>query len=416
MDPLVIVGGGMAAAGLVLSYRQIDPSRPIVVVGDEAHLPYSRPPLCKEFLTGTAGVESLSLRQRAFYDQRNVELRLADRAVSVHLERRVVTLASGSRLRFGDLVLATGASNRRIPGFESALDLRTVDDAMRLRAQLSAGTRVVIVGGGLIGLEVASSAIGMGAGVAVLEADQRLMSRSASEALSSYLLDRSTRAGVDVYLGVGAERCDARGLRLRTGELVRGDVVVLAIGVVPNVELAVAAGLDVDDGIVVDEFLRTKAPGVFAIGDCARYPVLGSGGSRRRLESVNNATEQARQLAATLTGNPRPFDHVPTFWSHQFGDRIQIAGVAPLGSRAVIRGELTDGSFSIFRFDSARLVAVESVNAPSDHVAAKRLMASGLADRMTPAVVVDPRISLPDLVAHWRSSPLSGLDRQGVLT
>lgn len=400
MDPLVIVGAGMAGAGLVLSYRQIDSSRPIVVIGDEAHLPYARPPLCKEFLTGAAGIESLSLRQRAFYEERNVELRLADQAVSLDLEDRCVTLASGSRLRFGDLVLATGASNRRIPGFESALDLRTVDDAMRLRAQLSAGTRVVIVGGGLIGLEVASSAIGKGARVAVLEADQRLMSRIASEALSSYLLARSTTAGVEVHLGVGAERCDSQGVRLRTGELVLADVVVLAIGVVPNVELAAGAGLDVEGGIVVDEFLRTTAPGVFAIGDCARYPVLGSGGSHRRLESVNNANEQARQLAATLNGHSRPFNPIPTFWSHQFGDRIQVAGLAPPGSTAVMRGESTGGSFSIFRFDSGRLVAVESVNAPTDHVAAKRLLGSAPAHRITPAVVADLRTPLSDLVAH----------------
>ena len=399
MEPLVIVGAGMASASLVVSYRQIDPERPIVVVGDEPYLPYSRPPLCKDFLTGTEGVEKLFIRRAEFYDDRNVEFRLRDRVTSIDVEGRVVTLAADVQVRFGDLVIATGSSNLRPPGFEQAFDLRTGADSLRLRAHISSGDALLIVGGGLIGMEAASTAIAAGSAVTIVEAANRVLSRVASEELSRHLLERARSAGVDVRLSTLVDACRRRDVRLASGGSLRSDVVLLAIGVTPNVDLAAAAGLEVMDGIVVDEFLRTSARHVFAIGDCARFLVPGTGGMRRRLESVSNATEQARCLAWTLTGDPRPFEHVPTTWSHQFGDRVQLAGVAPPGARSVMRGIPSDGSFSVFRFDGMRLAAVESVNAPSDHVTAKRMLARGSGLHVTPTEVADPRIPLSALVA-----------------
>src|SRR5882757_3968884 len=379
--PVIIAGAGHAGFQLAASLRQNGFSERIALVNDEGHLPYQRPPLSKAYLKGTGAPDSLMFRPDKFYRDQHIDL-IADRAVSIDRSARKLSLASGASLDFWHLVLATGARNRLLDipnaNLEEVRYLRILDESEALRKRIVSGQRVVVIGAGFIGLEFAATARIKGLEVDVIELGARVMARAVTAEISDFFQARHTAAGIRIHLGVQATSIESDGVNvtgvsLSDGRHVPADLVVVGVGVLPNVELAAEAGLAVAAGIIVDEQLRTSDPHISAIGDCALFASPRFGGSLR-LESVQNATDHARCVAARLTGDARTYDGQPWFWSDQGDDKLQIAGLTTGYDRVVVRGDPTQRSFSAFCYKAGQLVGVESVNRASDHVFGRKIL------------------------------------------
>jgi 3-phenylpropionate/trans-cinnamate dioxygenase ferredoxin reductase component len=382
--PVVIVGAGHAGFQVAASLRQLGFAEPVYLINDEAHLPYQRPPLSKAYLKGTGGPETLMFRPGKFFHDQKIEL-VSDRAVAIDRAVRKVSLASGRSLDYGHLVLATGARNRLIDIPNANLPdvryLRILDDSEDLRSRLAARKRVVVIGAGFIGLEFAATARIKGLEVDVLELASRVMARAVTAEVSEYFQARHAGAGIRIHLGVQATAIEAAGDRvtgvsLSDGRHIAADLVVVGVGVLPNVELAANAGLPVASGIIVNEHLLTSDPAISAIGDCALFASPRFGGSLR-LESVQNATDHAKCVAARLTGDDKVYDGQPWFWSDQGDDKLQIAGLTTGYDRVVMRGDPAQKAFSAFCYRGSQLVGIESVNRAGDHMFGRRLFAAG---------------------------------------
>jgi len=382
LETVLIVGAGHGGFQVAASLRQHGYKGRVCLINEEAHLPYQRPPLSKAYLKGEGRSDSLMFRPDKFYREQNIEL-IADRAASIDRGARRLLLASGSSLDYGHLVLATGARNRLldIPNANLAevRYLRTLDESEALRRRIASGQRVVVIGAGFIGLEFAATARAKGLEVDVVELGTRVMARAVTAEISDYFAERHAAAGIRIHLGVQAtciESDDAKvtGVSLSDGRDLAADLVVVGVGVLPNVELADEAGLPVAAGIIVDEQLLTPDPDISAIGDCALFASPRFGASLR-LESVQNATDHARCVAARLTGDAKAYDGLPWFWSDQGDDKLQIAGLTTGYDRVVLRGDRAQRSFSAFCYKSGRLVGIESVNRASDHVFGRRCLA-----------------------------------------
>lgn len=377
---ILIVGAGHAGGTAAATLRQLGCDEPIAIIGDEPHLPYQRPPLSKAWLKGDVPFTAVGLRPQAFYDQRNIVLRQGVRATAIDPVAHAVTLDSGESLSYRALILATGARPRRmgldgedLPG---VFALRSIADADAIKAGLLPGRRMVVIGGGYIGLEVAASARAKGMDVVVIERESRLMARVASPALSAFVQGYHERQGVAFRLeaavaGLVSEGGRVCGVRLADGRSETADMVLVGIGAVPNVELAQAAGIACNNGIVVDLEARTSAPDIYAIGDCTERP-LPHYGCRMRLESVASAVEQARQAAAAICGAKPPAPEVPWFWSDQYDLKIQIAGL-PIGAASTeVRGSVDDGKFAVVHLAAdGRMCAVEAINLPAEYMAGR---------------------------------------------
>jgi 3-phenylpropionate/trans-cinnamate dioxygenase ferredoxin reductase subunit len=380
-NAVLIVGAGHAGFQLAASLRQHGFGERIGLINDEAHLPYQRPPLSKAYLKGEGRPDSLMFRPDKFYRDQNIEL-IADRAVAIDRGARRLKLASGSSLDYGHLVLATGARNRLLDLPNANLPdvryLRILDESEALRQRIASGQRVVVIGAGFIGLEFAATARIKGLEVDVIELGARVMARAVTAEISDFFQARHTAAGIRIHLGVQATSIESDGVNvtgvsLSDGRHVPADLVVVGVGVLPNVELAAEAGLAVAAGIIVDEQLLTSDPHISAIGDCALFASPRFGGSLR-LESVQNATDHARCVAARLTGDAKTYDGLPWFWSDQGDDKLQIAGLTTGYDRVVLRGDRGQRSFSAFCYKSGRLVGVESINRASDHVFGRKIL------------------------------------------
>jgi 3-phenylpropionate/trans-cinnamate dioxygenase ferredoxin reductase subunit len=378
---VLIVGAGHAGFQLAASLRQHGFGERICLINDEAHLPYQRPPLSKAYLKGAGGADSLMFRPDKFYRDQNIEL-TADRAVAIDRAARKLSLASGSSLDYGHLVLATGARNRLldIPNANLAdvRYLRTLDESEALRLRIATAHRVVVIGAGFIGLEFAATARAKGLEVDVAELGARVMARAVTAEISDYFQGGHIAAGIRIHLGVQATAIESdgtlvTGVSLSDGRHLPADLVVVGVGVLPNVELAGEAGLPVASGIIVNEQLLTSDPNISAVGDCALY-TSPRFGAALRLESVQNATDHARCVAARLTGDAKAYDGQPWFWSDQGDDKLQIAGLTTGYDRVVVRGDPAQKSFSAFCYKSGRLVGVESVNRASDHVFGRKIL------------------------------------------
>ncbi|GAB1715590.1 MAG: FAD-dependent pyridine nucleotide-disulfide oxidoreductase [Nitrobacter sp.] len=381
-QPILIVGAGHAGFQLAASLRQAGYEGPVGLINDEAHLPYQRPPLSKAYLKGAGGPDSVMFRPEKFYHDQRIEL-IADRAAAIDRSARELVCASGASRPYKHLVLATGARNRLIDvpnaGLEDVLYLRTLDESEALRQRFEAGGRVVVVGAGFIGLEFAATARAKGLEVEVVELAPRVMARAVTPEISDYFQRRHSEAGIRLHFGVQAtsitsEEGRVTGVTLSDGRPIAADLVVVGVGVLPNVELAAEAGLPVASGIIVDEHLLTADPDISAIGDCALFASVRFG-APLRLESVQNAADQARCVAARLTGNANSYDGLPWFWSDQGPDKLQIAGLTTGYDQVVVRGDAGQGSFSAFCYKAGRLIGIESVNRASDHVFGRRLLA-----------------------------------------
>ena len=402
--PVLIVGAGHAGFQVAASLRQHGFAEPVLLINDEAHLPYQRPPLSKAYIKGSAGPESLFFRPEKFYADQRIEL-VADRAAAIDRAARKLKLASGRTLDYGHLVLATGARNRLIDLPNANLPdvkyLRILDESEGLRACIGSHQRLVVIGAGFIGLEFAATAGIKGLEVDVLELASRVMARAVTKEVSEYFQERHRAAGIRIHLGVQATSIEAEGgkvtgVSLSDGRHLPADLVVVGVGVLPNVELAAQAGLPVASGIIVNEHLLTADPNISAIGDCALFASPRFGGSLR-LESVQNATDHARCVAARLTGDDKPYDGQPWFWSDQGDDKLQIAGLTTGYDRVVLRGEPAQRSFSAFCYHGDKLLGIESVNRAGDHMFGRRLL--GMDRSITPEQAADQGFDLKKALA-----------------
>ena len=398
---VAIIGAGQAAAQLIDSLRRRGHAGAITLVGDEG-FPYQRPPLSKKYLAGELGLDRLQLRQPSYFDEQRVELRLGRRATAIDRHAKQVQLVGGATLDYEHLIIATGSHPRRLkmPGADLAgvHYLRSLSDADHLRTEVHVGQRAVIIGGGYIGLEVAATLRQLGMEVTVLEMADRVMNRVVAEPVSRYYEREHASHGVKIELGVGvlALQGDTNG-RVCAVETNRGaiaaNLVVVGIGVLPTDELAQNAGLACDNGIVVDEYCRTSDPAIFAIGDCSNHPSAHYG-RRVRLESVDNAFEQANTVATNITGTPTKHDRVPWFWSDQYHHKLLIVGLADGHDQAILRGDQANHSFSVCYLSDGEFIAIDTVNMAKDQMAARKLIASRM--RPDPNKLADISIALKD--------------------
>jgi 3-phenylpropionate/trans-cinnamate dioxygenase ferredoxin reductase subunit len=401
-NDIVIVGGGHAAAQLCASLAEAGQGGRVHLVCQEHAYPYQRPPLSKAYLK-QHGEVAQPFRDAAWYAAQGIQVHPGDAAVQIDRGTRQLRLASGKELAYGHLVIATGARARGLPSLHTPLanvhTLRSVADADALRACLLCATpgELIVVGGGFIGLEVAAAARHLGWRVLVLEAAPRLLSRSASPELSAHLAQFHRGLGTEVQLGVAVGGVEHDGRHAQAlhvdGAAHAVDAMLLGIGAVPETTLAHAAGLQVDNGIHVDPHMRTSDPAILAMGDCTSFEYEGR---RVRLESVQNAGDQARVVAATLLGQVASYHPTPSFWSEQGGLRLQMAGLWHAGLECVRRPGASAASFSLFHYAGERLVAVESVNAPMDHMWSRKLLEKSLSPAREQAA--DPHVPLKSLV------------------
>jgi 3-phenylpropionate/trans-cinnamate dioxygenase ferredoxin reductase component len=396
-ERVVIVGAGQAGAQVTVSLRQLGFGGQITLLGEERQPPYQRPPLSKAYLSGEMPLERTWLRSEGYYPKHAIDLHLGLRAERILQEARAVVCTDGTRVGYDALVICTGSRARRlgVPGTDlpCVFYLRTLADSDRIRAAVRPGARAVIIGGGYIGLEVAASLRKLGCAVGVIEALERVMNRVVAPPVSAFFAAEHARRGVAIVTGatVAALEGDGRVERVvcADGRSFGADLAVIGIGAVPDDELAKDAGLEVENGVVVDAFGRTSDPRIFAAGDVTNHPNA-LFGRRLRLESVHNAIEQAKAVARTVAGRPQAYADVPWFWSDQYDLKLQIAGVGDPEDELVVRGAPGSRAFSCVHLRDGRLVAIDCVNRGGDFLAAKRLIGAG-------AVLERSRIADPDL-------------------
>jgi 3-phenylpropionate/trans-cinnamate dioxygenase ferredoxin reductase subunit len=404
-DRIVIVGAGHAGGSAAALLRQYGHAGPVTLIGDEPHLPYQRPPLSKAWLKGEAGEEALQLRPPHFYENQDIAVRRGVTATAINRIAKTLQLKGGETVPYDRLILATGARARRLPApgedLEGVFALRTIADAEGLKQELGPGRRLIIVGGGYVGLEVAASARALGAEVTVIEREPRLLARVAGEALSGFFHAYHGARGVRFVLGgsvtaIEAARRRASALVLDHGERLPCDVVLIGVGAVPNQELAQDADLACQDGVVVDLAARTDDPDIYAIGDVTRRP-LPLYGRSFRLESVPNALEQAKQATCDITGRHPPAPEVPWFWSDQYDLKLQIAGLPFDVDHLIVRGEPSGAQFAVFHMHGDLIQAVEAVNAPAEFMGGRLLI--GSRRPVSRERLADPAISMKEVAA-----------------
>ncbi len=383
-DRLVIVGGGQAAFALAAKLRALKDMRPVTILSLEPVAPYQRPPLSKKYLLGEMEFSRLTFRPDTWYADNAVELRLSAFVEQIDRQNRRVRLQDGSVVDYATLVLATGASPRKLPSalggdLSGVYVMRDKQDADRLAGELQPGRHVLIIGGGYIGLEAAAVARHKGLEVTVIEMADRILKRVASPETAGMIRNIHIGHGVSIRESTGLIRLNGEGGHVVSADLADGtvlpvDLVIVGIGVTANTELAELAGLTVGNGIVVDEFARTSDPDIFAVGDCAELPWQGQ---RVRLESVQNAVDQAESVAATLAGQPAPYEAKPWFWSDQYDVKLQIAGFNLGYDDTLVRPGAREGSASIWYFRHGRFVAVDAINDAKAYVTGKKLLEIG---------------------------------------
>ncbi|MBB5744949.1 NAD(P)/FAD-dependent oxidoreductase [Brevundimonas variabilis] len=405
MAKVLIIGAGHAGGTAAALLRQYGFAGEIVLAGAEASAPYQRPPLSKAWLKGEADLDGLLLRPLSFYAEHSIDFRPGSLATAIDRAGRTVTFADGGVETWDVLVLATGSRARKlpIPGADRTdlIELRTLEDAERLKGQLGPGRRLAVVGGGYVGLEAAASARALGAEVVVIERMDRVLARVASPELSAFFTTLHEGHGVGIRLSAEVAGFEAGGVRLSDGSLVEADVTLVGVGAVADDQLAHDSGLACDrehsGGILVDGFARTSDPAIFAIGDVTRHPIPVHGGIMHRLESVPNALEQARQCACAITDRPAPAPEVPWFWSDQYDVKLQIAGLPFEAERRILRGSPADRSFAVFHLKGDTIVSVEAVNAGPEFMMGRQLIARGTP--VDPVALADKSVSMKAVAA-----------------
>ncbi len=402
---VLIVGAGHAGAQLAVALRQRKFAGSIALLGDEPDPPYERPPLSKDYLAGEKPFERILIRPPGFWVERYIALLLGRRVVSVDPGARTAVCANGRTIGYGALVWAAGGAPRRLAcdghDLRGVHAVRTRADVDRLIAELPAAARIVVVGGGYIGLEAAAVLTGFGKGVVVLEAQDRVLARVAGEALSRFFEAEHRAHGVDVRLNTTVACLEGSGgavtgVRLADGNVLPAEIVIVGIGIDPAVEPLLAAGAAGGNGVIVDDRCQTSLPDIYAIGDCAAHSNRFADGSVIRLESVQNANDQATVVARALNGEPVAYDAVPWFWSHQYDLKLQTVGLSAGHDAAVLRGDPAARSFSLVYLRAGRVVALDCVNATRDYVQGRKLVEAGAV--VAPDRLADSTTPLKDLV------------------
>ncbi len=402
---VVIVGAGHAGGTVAALLRQYGLETPITLIGEEPIPPYQRPPLSKAWLKGEADADSLALKPSEFYAEVGIKLILGVKVNAIHPAAHTVDLSDGRTLSYATLIIATGARARAlsIPGADlrGVLSLRSAADAEALKAALGPGKRLAVIGGGYIGLEAAASARALGAEAVVIEREPRILARVACEVLSTFFTDYHRARGVDFELGAMVEALEGdgghvSGVRLADGRVVPCDVALVGVGAPPNDEIAAAAGLECQGGIVVDTQARTSDPDIFAIGDVSHRPLPHYHRSFR-LESVANALEQARQAAAAIIGRPPPPHEVTWNWSDQYDIKYQFAGVPFDVDDMLVRGDPASGKFAVFHLTGDVIQAVEAINAPAEFMAGRQLI--GQRRPISRTRLADTTVSMKEVAA-----------------
>jgi 3-phenylpropionate/trans-cinnamate dioxygenase ferredoxin reductase component len=403
---IVIAGAGHAGGSAAAMLRQFGWQGAITLIGEEPIPPYQRPPLSKAWLQGEATAETLALRPAKFYPEATIDLRLNTRVTGIDRTAKTVTLSDGATLAYDFLILALGARARRLPlsgaDLRGVLELRSAADADRLKAALTPGARLAVIGGGYIGLEAAASARALGAEAIIIERESRVLARVACPILSDFFQTFHRGQGVTIEVDAQVAALEGKdghvtGVRLGDGRLIPCDAALVGVGAVANDELVRDAGLPCQNGIVVDLAAQTGDPAIFAIGDCTSRP-LPLYERTGRLESVPNALEQAKQAASAICGKPAPAPEVPWFWSDQYDLRLQIAGMPFDTAEIAVRGDVNAGKFALFHLTADGLVqAVEAVNASTEFMGGRRIIQRR--KRLTRARIEDMAVSMQELAA-----------------
>ena len=402
---VVIVGAGHGGAQAAIALRQAKFEGTIAVIGDEPELPYERPPLSKEYFSGEKAFERILIRPAAFWVERNVEMLLNRRVVAVDPVAHSVTTADGATIGYGQLIWATGGSPRRIGCAGNDLigvhTVRTRADADRMLAELDGVEQAVVIGGGYIGLEAAAVLAKFGKKVVLLEALDRVLARVAGESLSRFYEAEHRAHGVDVRLGAAVDCIEGEdrvsGVRMQDGTVIPAQMVIVGIGIVPAVEPLIAAGAEGGNGVAVDPQCRTSLPDIFAIGDCALHANRFADDMPIRLESVQNANDQATLVAKTIMGQELAYDAVPWFWSNQYDLKLQTVGLSTGHDQAILRGDPANRSFSVVYLKEGRVIALDCVNATKDFVQGRKLVVERLS--LDPAVLADASVPLKEIAA-----------------
>lgn len=401
MAGMVIIGAGHAAGQAAASLRQEKYTGPITIIGDEAHVPYQRPPLSKAYLSGSQEVDRVYLRAEKFYQDKDITLKLSTRVTSIDRNTKTVALDNDETIDYDKLLISTGSRPRKlsIPGsdLEGIHYLRTIEDVDGIRASMTAGANLVIVGGGYIGLEVAAVGKELGLNVDVLEMEDRILQRVTTPTMSDYYDALHRGRGVNIHTNTGVTGFSGNG---KVAKVLCGDqhfdadLVIVGIGIIPNIELAEAAGLNCDNGIVVDDHCQTSDPDIYAAGDCTNHPnaLLDR---RLRLESVPNAMDQARTSAANMLGGDKSYAAIPWFWSDQYELKLQMVGFSADGNREVLRGDMASNQFAVFYLNDNTVVAADTVNSPKEFMLCKQLVGKVV----DPAVLADSASDLKALLA-----------------
>jgi len=401
---VLIVGAGHGGAQAAIALRQGKFEGTVAVIGDEPELPYERPPLSKEYLAGDKSFDRILIRQPAFWEERQVTMLPNRRVVAVDPAAHRVTTADGAEIAYGKLIWATGGHARRLScqghDLTGVHTVRTRADADRMIAELPEVTNAVVIGGGFIGLEAAAVLAKFGKKVTLLEALDRVMARVAGPDLSSFYENEHRAHGVDVRLGVAVTAIEGEGkvtgVRLADGTIVPADLVVVGIGIIPAVEPLIAAGAEGGNGVRVDAQCRTSLPDIFAVGDCALHANRFADGAAVRLESVQNATDQATVAAKTILGEDVAYEATPWFWSNQYDLKLQTMGLSIGYDQAVVRGDPATRSFSVIHLKQGKVIALDCVNATKDYVQGRKLVEAGAA--IDPARLADTTVPLKEMI------------------
>ncbi len=401
MTGIVIIGAGHAAGQAAASLSQAKFEGPITIIGDEAHVPYQRPPLSKQYLAGTQLADKVYLRAEKFYADKDIQLMLDTRATQIDPSTKTINLDNGETIAYEKLLISTGSRPRKLSIEGSDLSgihyLRTMDDVDGIRADVKPGANLVIVGGGYIGLEVAAVGIELGMNVHVLEMEERILQRVTTPEMSAYYHKLHTDRGVHIHTQTGVTGFSGNGSveKVLCGdESFDADIVIVGIGIIPNIEIAEEAGIHCDNGIVVDDHCRTSDPDIYAVGDCTNHPnpLMNK---RLRLESVPNAMDQARVSTANMLGDDKVYAAIPWFWSDQYDLKLQMVGFSADGDSQVLRGDMDTHQFAIFYLKDGKVVAADAVNSPKEFMLCKQLVGKP-AD---PAKLADPETDLKSLLA-----------------
>ena len=403
MNDLVIVGAGQSAAQCIMTLKRNGFEKPIILIGEENHLPYQRPPLSKDFLSEEVGLERVYMKSQDFYDQNNVTVNKSTSVLTIEREDKTISLSDGKILSYQNLVLATGSRVRRLKVKGSDLNniqyLRTIDNSDAIKEGFKRDKKIVIIGAGYIGLEVAAVAVKKRMKVTVIEMANRVMNRTVDPIISGHFDELHRENGVEIILNSTLEKFegekDVKAVVCKDGTKIEADLVVVGVGIQPNQEVAESAGLKCSNGILVDEFCRTEDPHIFACGDCTNHPNFHLN-KNIRLESVHNALEQAKTVALSLLGKPEKYDQVPWFWSDQYDQRLQIVGISGDHDEIVTRGSLKGGSFMLFYLKEGELIAADSINNPKDFLISKKLVANKL--KISSDVLSDQSVDLKELI------------------